>query len=163
MNIYLMKKPKRLNAVSITLGLIGLAIAYVIWFLVPAFWPVFQLTGIMKGACNAAYREFNDEKVINQMLRDAQRTHLKISKDNFRLTRVPYEPEELSALTHDENAANMFRARGKECVLELIYQDDYEWPLIGKKTNFTFERTVRTDMATLKWEKGCTCVTTSHR
>jgi hypothetical protein len=160
-NIYLMKKPKRINSVSITLGLIGLALAYVGWFMVPAFWPIFQLTGIMRGACNHAYKEPSDEKVMNFLLREAQRTKLKLSKDNFRLTRIAYTDEELNALP-SAHAQELSRKRGKECVIELIYQDKYAWPLIGQTTEFTFERAVRQELDPVKWEKGCTCVTTSQ-
>jgi hypothetical protein len=163
-NIYAMKKPKRLNAVSVTLAGIVLVLAYVIWFLVPAFWPIFQLTGIMRGACNDAYRVLDDEKVMEKMLRDAKRTKLRLSLDNFRLTRIPYTEEEMAALTKDNpTARDLLQKRGKECVIELRYQDQYEWPLIGQTTAFTFEREVRAPLETIKWEKSCTCVTTSPR
>lgn len=159
-----MKKPKRLNAVSLTLMGLVVVFAYVIWFLVPAFWPIFQLTGIMKGACNEAYRESDDRKVMAKLLMEAKRTRLPLTEDNFRLTRVPYTDDEIATLSNGEQGMiDMLQRRGKECVLELYYEDDYEWPLIGKTKHFTFEREVRTPLEVVKWEKACTCVTTSRR
>src|SRR5688500_16366092 len=117
-----MKKPKRLNTVSVTLLLLGAVLAYVIWFLVPAFWPIFQLTGIMRGACNNAYREYDDKKVISVLLRDARRTKLRVTEDNFRLTRLPYTEEELAVLSKGQQTGmDLLRRRGKECVLEMRY------------------------------------------
>jgi hypothetical protein len=156
-----MKKPKRLNSVSITLGIIAIFVGYFCWFLVPAFWPVFQLTGIMRGACNNAYRELNDEKVMDTLLKDSRRTKLRLSKDNFRFTREPYTDEELNAMATDY-ARGLSTKRGKECVIEMYYQDNFAWPLIGQTTEMTFEREVRVPLDPVKWEKGCTCVTTSQ-
>ena len=164
MNIYAMKKPKRINSVSVTLALIGAVLAYTIWFLVPAFWPIFQLTGIMRGACNDAYRQHDDKKVMQKLLLDARRTKLRVTEDNFRLTRIKYSDDELQVLAKgDAVMADGYQKRGKECVLEMRYQDNYTWPLIGQTTRLEFEREVRTPLETVKYEKACTCVTTSRR
>jgi hypothetical protein len=160
-NIYLMKKPKRVNAVSVTITIIALIIAYTGWFLVPAFWPIFQVTGMMRGACNDAYKIYDDEKVMAKLMKEVPRAKLRMTKENFRLTRVPYTEEELDAAVKDkgEKVREFYQKRGKTCVLEMIYKDSYEWPLIGKTTDFTFERKVETELEQVQWEKSCTCVT----
>lgn len=164
MNIYMMKKPKKINSVSVTLALIGLVLAYAGWFLVPAFWPIFQLTGVMRSTCNTAYRELNDEKVMAELLKQAKRTGLKLTKDNFRFTREPYTVEELEAARQKHSGSEeLLQKRGKACVLEMRYVDDYTWPLIGKTTTIPFEREVRVDLKTVEWEKQCTCVTVPSR
>ena len=162
--IYEIKKPRRINSFSVTIFLMAAAIGYLGYFFIPVWWPVFQLTGIMRGACNNAYREYDDKKVISVLLRDASRTKLRVTEDNFRLTRLPYTEEELAVLSKGQQTGmDLLRRRGKECVLEMRYQDDYKWPLIGTTTHLEFEREVRASLETIKWEKGCTCVTTSHR
>ena len=161
MNVYLMKKPKKLNAVSVTLGVMALVFAYACWFLVPMFWPIFQLTGMMRGACNDAYRQPNDERVLKKLLSDSVRTKLKLTKENFRLTRVPYSADELQKQER-ASVREMMQKRGKTCVIEMHYEDDYAFPLIGKSTHMVFDRTVEVDLEQVKWEKGCTCVTPSR-
>lgn len=140
MNIYAMKKPKRINSVSITVTLIVLVVGYLLWFLVPVYWPSFQMGGIMRGICNDAYRELDNKKLLDKLVESSRRTGLKITKENFRLTRVPYTPQELVALK--QKSDGYWARRGKECVLEFYYEDAYPWPLIDKKTTFVFDKTI---------------------
>ena len=60
------------------------------------------------------------------------------------------------------HAKDLSTKRGKACVIELYYVDNFSWPLIGQTTELTFERDVRVPLDPVKWEKGCTCVTTSQ-
>ena len=163
MNIFLQKKPKRINVVSVTLTTILVVGGYFLWFWVPAFWPIFQLSGIMRGACNDAYRQTDDAKVVQKLLADAKRTRLKLSEDNFRFYRVPYTDEELEKLPGGR-ASDVWARKGKICVIEMHYEDDYRLPLIDKTHHQVFERTVEVKMTPVTWEKQdwslpeCRCV-----
>ncbi len=157
MNIYMIKKPKRINSVSVSLTLILATLGYLGWFYVPVRWPIFQLKGIMRATCNDAYREYNNEKLMKRLLSDARRTGLNLSPANFRLTRIPFTHEEMIA--QKMKPGDLTASRGKECILEMHYEDDYEWPLIGKTTRIVFEDKVSAPLEYIKWEKQCTCVT----
>ena len=163
MSVYLQKNPKRVNFVSVTLTLSVLVVGYLLWFWIPTYWPVFQLTGLMRGACNDAYRLLDNEKVIEKLLVNARRTRLRLSKDNFRMSRTRYTDDELRTLPGGMKT-DMWALKGKTCVIEMHYEDDYEWPLIGKTQRLVFERTVEEDLTPVIWEKSdyslpdCRCV-----
>lgn len=157
MNIYLAKKPKRINSVSISVAIVLVIIGYIVWFVVPAWWPVFQLTGIMHGICNDAYRVHDDRVLMERLLEQGRRTGLDLSEDNFRLTRVPYAEEVIGA-EENPNVRKLMRQRGKECVLEMHYEDDFAWPLIGKTTHISFDREVTKSLKQVEYQKQCTCV-----
>lgn len=168
MNIYLMKKPKRINSVSVSLAILGLILLYVCWFLVPAFWPIFQLTGIMRGACNDAYKQLDNEVVMQTLLKNARRTGLQLSKENFQLSREQYTPEDLKQFGNQKPEFITFvQKRGKACVLKMRYQDNYTWPLVGETTQLTFEREVRVDLKPIQYKKtgpfDCTCAKVPNR
>lgn len=159
MSIYEMKKPKRINSVSISL-FIGLAlVVYLGYAFIPIYWPIFQLGGMMKTACNEAYRQMDNDLVIEGLVKNAKRTGLPLSKDNFRLTRIHYADEELMRVQDNPTLQDMMRKRGKECVVEMRYQGTYTLPF----TNFTFTKEwsdeKRSPLELIKWEKQCTCVT----
>lgn len=167
MNIYLMKKPKRFNAVSVTIGIIAIVGGYLAWFAIPAYWPIFQLTGIMRTACSEAYREFDDRKVVEKMLKNARRTRLKLTKENFDFQRVKFTPDELLEFTRGkpDSVRQTLDRRGYACKIALYYEDDYPWPLIGKTARLTFTPQIEGTLETVTWEKSkfqtgnCTCVT----
>lgn len=158
MNIYLMKKPKRVNSVSVTLFVMAAVTAYLGWALIPIYWPVFQLTGIMRGVCNAAYREKNNDLLIEQVVKEGRRTGLRLSKENFSFERIPYSEEEL--LSAPEGLRFLLGERGKFCVLSFHYEDNYVLPLIERNQRFVFDRTIKTELEQVSWSKedNCTCV-----
>jgi len=158
LNIYLMKKPKRINSVSVTLFVMAALILYLGWALIPIYWPVFQLTGIMRGVCNAAYRERDNDLLIGQVVKEGRRTGLRLSKENFLLERVPYTEEEL--LAAPEGPRRLMSERGKLCVLTFHYEDNYVLPLIERNQRFVFDRTIETKLEQVSWSKedNCTCV-----
>lgn len=160
MSIYAMKKPKRINAVSVSFFFLALIVGYIGWAAVEIYWPVFQLSGIMRGACNDAYKIHDDEKVMAKLLKDARRTGLPLSNDNFRFTRVPHSDEELITKSKGNAAIrrNMIR-RGKTCVIEMRYEDDFKLPLLDKRLHIPFSREVEGPLELVKYEKMCTCVT----
>ncbi len=149
MNIYAMKKPKRINAVSVTVTIIVLIIAYLLWFAIPVWWPSFQMGGIMQTGCNEAYRILDDEELVKKLVQNAKRTGLRITADNFRFTRVKFTPDELTA--RKQKSDGYQAQRGKLCVIEFYYEDDYKWPLIGKTTHIVFEKKVEGDLTQVEW------------
>lgn len=158
MNIYLMKKPKRINSVSVTLFLLMVAGAYLGWTFVPVYWPVFQMTGIMRGVCNTAYRERNDDKLLDILVKEGRRTRLRLSKENFAVERVPYTEEEL--LAAPEGPRKVMADRGKTCVISFHYEDEYTWPILEKRAPLIIDRTIETPLEQVSWKKddNCTCV-----
>lgn len=160
MNIYAMKKPKRINSVSITFFILAVVVGYAGWALIPIYWPVFQLSGIMRGICYDAYRNHDNEKLMDKLLKEGRRTGLKLSEDNFRLTRLPYSEEELVALTGGVmEKRGLYLKRGKTCRLEMHYEDDFTLPVIDKSVHLSFDKTVESTLEQIKYDKTCTCVT----
>jgi hypothetical protein len=143
-SIYAAKKPKRINAVSVTVFLVLLVVGYAAYALIPIYWPVFQLKGVLRSACNEAYRKVDDEEVMKYIMTQSRRTGLKLTKDNFRFRREPYPADELSALTQgkDPNYAEYVRKRGKTCVIDYYYRDEYTLPVVGTKLTLTFQDSV---------------------
>ncbi len=157
MNIYLMKKPKRINSVSVSMFLGLLLFVYLLYWWIPILWPIFQMTGIMKNACGEAYRNVDDRVVMEKLLTDAQRTKLKISENNFRFRRIKYSRDELASMNIEEDT--FVANRGKHCEIAFHYEDDYPVPFIGLETRLVFERTIDAPLVPVKYEKLCTCVT----
>ena len=160
MNIYMMKKPKRINSVSVTMAIGILVIVYLVYWWGPILWPLFRMTGIMKAACNDAYRITDNEAVMKKLVADAQRTGLRITKDNFRFRRLPYTAADLKALNPNGDADMSYtEKRGKHCEIDFRYSDDFPIPFTGKTMRFTFDRTVDQSLELVKYDKICTCVT----
>ncbi|NJK88967.1 MAG: DUF615 domain-containing protein [Myxococcales bacterium] len=158
MNIYAPKKPKALNSVSVTLMLIALAFGYFCWAFIPIYWPIFQLKGIVRGACNDAYREMDDTLVVQKLVTASGRTGLRLTKDNFRMERVPYSPPEIEeAVGHikdfETRARQMkyLRERGKLCIIEYYYRADYSLPLVGVSLPLTFNDRLEGSLETVTW------------
>ena len=156
MNIYAIKKPNRINSVTVTLAVGGLLIGYLLYWWLPIFWPIFRMTGIMKSACSEAYRNPNDEAVMEKLIADASRTGLRIDERNFRYRRIPFTRAERQASQITEES--FVNRRGKECEIAFHYEDDYPLPLIGKTTRLVFERTITQTLEHTQYDKLCTCV-----
>ncbi|MEM7676978.1 MAG: hypothetical protein AAF449_13320 [Myxococcota bacterium] len=156
MNIYAPKKPKKINSVSVTMFFGTIILGYLLYWWVPILWPIFQMTGIMRTACNEAYRQIDDTKVMNKLLSEAQRTGLPVSEDNFRFRRIPYEPQELEQFV---NKTGYIERRGKTCEIDFRYIGTYSIPFTGKTMQLQFDRTVDAPLTPVKYDKLCTCVT----
>lgn len=156
MSIYEIKKPKRINSVSVTFFFVALVVAYTCWAIIPMFWPVFQLTGIMRGACNDAYRTSDNEVIIKKLIKDSSRTGLRLSPNNFRMSREPYSKEELKGKSEDTKIR--FQKRGKVCVIEMHYEDDFTLPLLNKTVHVPFDRTVTAPLELVDYGPGCSCI-----
>jgi hypothetical protein len=156
-NIYAMKKPRRVNAVSVSLVGMALVIGYLGYAFIPIFWPIFQLQGILRGACNEAYRVHDDEKVMRYVVREAQRTGLPLSKDNFRIRRERYPEDELVALLKDvrsqdrASARELYQSRGKTCVIEYRYAANHQLPILGIDFPWTHQGAVRGTLETVQF------------
>lgn len=145
MGIYEIKKPRKINSFSVTLFLIVTIGGYLLYWYIPIWWPIFQMQGIMNGICNDAYREIDNEKLMAKLLKESQRTHLRVTKENFKLERVPYMPNELPNLT--EYAA----ARGKFCKLSFSYAAESELPFIGKRVQHEWHKSAEVDLKIVKY------------
>jgi len=153
-NIYAPKKPKLINSVSVTVTLFLLVLGYFLWAFVPIYWPVFQLKGIIRAACNHAYRELDDDAVIAKLVKDSRRTGLDLTEENFRMRRIPMTEEEIRQEAGDDATNNRWaylRKRGKECVIEYYYRDRYELPLVGQSFQLTFHDDVHGSLETVTW------------
>lgn len=149
------KKPSAFNVVNILIVLVlGTGIYVGAWYL-PHWYPVWKLTGIMHGVGNDAYRETNDEKLMERLLKESVRTGLRLSKENFTIERVPYTPEEieeaLAGKANSDHARKTFDKRGRRIFIYFENTVDAKWPFMEKYTPLTFTRTVETDLAIIKW------------
>jgi hypothetical protein len=149
--IYEIKKPKKINAFSVSIFLVAATVVYLLYVFIPAWWPVFQETGIMKGVCNDAYRQYADEILIQKLLKESVRTKLGLTKDNFVLERVQYTEEEMSTMGLTEDQKILYRKRGKECRLTLNYTSTLLFPGISKTMPLTWSRTISTDLAVVQY------------
>lgn len=158
MNIYAPKKPSKINSVSVTIVLFFLVFGYFLWAFVPIYWPIFQLKGIARAACNDAYRQLDDKLVLEKLVKDSRRTGLVLTKDNFRMRREPYERDEIEKeVSHVEDPvrrrerADFLRQRGKACVIEYYYRGNYRLPLVAQSIQLTFNDEVRGSLETVTW------------
>ena len=144
MNIYAMKRPRRMNAVSAGLTILLLAAVYAGWALLPVLWPLWQISGMMRTACAQAYRTTDNGEVIAYLMKEVQRSPLAVNEDNFRLERKPYAEDELLNLAPD--ARRKRRAQGRTCVLRFRYVDRYRLPILGTMYRMPYEASVRLDL-----------------
>ncbi len=161
MNIYLHRKPKRINSFSVTVTLLSLTTGYLGWAFLPAWWPIFQMNGIMRAACNAAYRSIDDKEIMDGLLAESQRTGLGLTRDSFEFERIPFTDDEVIELREKGIANDRMIQRGSTCVLRLYHEGEIEWPLVGTTTDITWEREVRGSLENVDWAKehqDCTCV-----
>lgn len=139
-----MKKPKRINSVSVSLFVLFVLFVYVVWAIVPAMWPLWQMSGMMRTACAVAYREPTEDAVLDALLKEARRSSLEVTKENFIFERVPYSDDELLKVAEAVRPKRL--AVGKECRIRFRYVDDYALPLIGTTVRFPYESTVVFDL-----------------
>ena len=149
--IYEMKKPSRFNAFSVSLVLVAIALAYFLYFFIPVWWPVFQLTGIMKGICNDAYHTHDDRKLMEKLLKESKRTNLRLTEDNFLLERDQYTADELNAATPSDSGRILLQKRGKVCRISLGYVSQAKLPFTQKVIEIPWNRTIETDLAVIKY------------
>ena len=152
MNIYAMKKPKRINAVSVSLFVFAVLFVYGVWALVPTFWPLWQMSGIMRSGCARAYQSDDNEWVMKQVLKDSRRTGLTVTKNNFRLARVPYDDAELEGKT--KAMQDLMVKYGRECVLRFRYVDTYQLPLIGVEYRLPYESKITVNLRRNEGDKN---------
>lgn len=149
------KKPSAFNIVNILIVLGLGTVGYLGWWYLPHWYPVWQLSGIMRGAANDAYREFNNDKLLQKLLKDSQRTGLKLTAENFTIERTGYTNEEMQAAVEgkelSDHARMLFEQRGKTITIYFENTVTAKWPLQDKSRPLTFRRTVSMDLATIKW------------
>jgi len=161
MGVYDPKKPKAMNAVSVTGALVVLVLGYLAYVLVPPYWQIFQLQGILKSACNEAYQQWSDEKVMDYLMRQVPRTRLPLSKDNFRFTRIPYTAEErreeFGERANDPQIVQLAETRGATCVMEYRYARTIHFPLIEQELPVVHQGEVRASLKTVRYDQPFQC------
>lgn len=140
-----MKQPKRINSVSVGLAVVGLVVGYLAWAFLPVFWPLWRVAGMTRTACAEAYNSTDDEKILTNLVRASRRSGLRLTKENFRLERVPYSDEELAKLP--EGRQEKAYEVGKTCIARFRYVSDYPLPLIGTRITIPYESAVEADLA----------------
>lgn len=149
------KKPSAFNVVNVILVLVLGTVGYLGWFYVPHWWPVWQLTGIMRGVGNDAYREYNNDKLLEKLLKESKRTGLKLTAQNFTIERRAYTPEEMAEALKGTNMSDaarlLFEQRGKAITLYFEYNVNARWPLRETSRPLTFRRTVTVDLSIIQW------------
>jgi hypothetical protein len=146
--IYEIKKPKKINSFSVTIFLIVTIGGYLGYWYIPIWWPIFQVSGIMSGICNDAYREMNNEKLVDKLMKETKRTGLALTKENFTFERIPYLPQEMP---NDAASRDTLGRRGKACRLTFNYGKRYELPFIGKSVPLSWTKQVYTDLGVIKY------------
>ena len=161
MGVYDPKKPKVINAVSVTGALALLVVGYLAYVLVPPYWQIFQLQGILKSACNEAYREWNDEKVVDYLMRQVPRTGLPLSKDNFRFNRIPYTAEErveeFGERANDPQIIQLTEDRGATCVFAYRYARSIHFPIIDQDLPVVHQGEVSASLKTVRYDQPLQC------
>jgi hypothetical protein len=152
--IYEIKQPKKINSVSVSVYLSLAAVLYVGAWWIPVWWPVFTLHGVMRGICNDAYNDWDDDRLMKKLLREARlRSELSgLNEDQFKMWRDKYTDQELSSLRVTSNAAiTNFQKRGKTCHITWEKDIKTEFPLVDKTKTIHFRREVETDLSTVKY------------
>lgn len=144
------KLPKKWNAVSVSLVLGLIAGAYLGWFYLPHWYPTFRLTTMMKGACNKAYRIYNNDAVLNELVAEAQSLNFNIEKGDFEVERVEWAGEEIMAEEKD-TLRDMMRKRGKSFRISFHKEIEAKWPLMDKWTVLVFDNEVETSLEKVTW------------
>lgn len=147
MSVYDPKQPKFFNTLNIFLMLAGLTLGYLGWWFLPHWWPVFQLSGIMKSACYDAYHQTDDSVLLNKLVKDSQRTGLQLQAENFQIIREKYTPEEVMA----GKLSEIQLKRGKSITIKMGYVARAQWPLTDRYKNITFRREQSTDLKQITW------------
>lgn len=136
-----MKKPKRVNSVSVGLALIAVVLGYAGYAFLPVMWPLWRITGIMRSTCSQGYSNtLDDRALLERMVRETRRTGLRLTLDNFRFERIPYDEETLLRMSERKRALAMKRGRG--CRLRFRYASDYALPIVDVPYHLPYEATV---------------------
>jgi hypothetical protein len=147
MSIYAPKKPKKINAVSVTVTLVLAVIGYLGWFYLPHWFSVWSASGRMIGVGRDAYREFDDQKIMDKLVREVRAAGLRVGPENFELIREKYTPEELQTLTQGgKGSSHVWERRGKTFTVKLAYQVQAKWPLMEKVTPLVFRAERKVDL-----------------
>lgn len=161
MSIYAMKKPKRINSVSVTVAIVLLIGGYFAYAFVPKYWPFFQMKGVLRGFCNKAYRDYQDDKkLVDELVKDTRRIKLSLSADNFEFEREPFDQEDFTGVS--QARMEQMQQRGKTCVVRFYYEDEITLPIIDKPFTRSWESEVRVPLKNDGPLKGpfedCSCV-----
>jgi hypothetical protein len=151
MSIYAPKKPSKFNRLNFSILAVCLVLGYFGWWYLPAFYQVWTVTGAMAAECNAAYRNLDDKKLVENLVSAARRVGLnRVGPDNFAIQRDPPSEAQLQAATN-ERGREMLNARGSAITIAFAVTLDLPWPLIGGSVQMDFERVRTAEMTALKY------------
>jgi hypothetical protein len=132
-------KPRRLNSVSITLILIGLAFAYFMWIFFPAYLDAWTVDHTLREAASKVYRANRlSEPDRTQTLNDIVNTARSDLKKRVGIT----DPDLTVSLEILENDASMTAE----------YKVIISHPVTTKRTTLHFKRTEHADIKAVKWD-----------
>lgn len=136
MNVYAMKKQRKINSVSVSMALILFLMGYLAYAIVPVWFPMFRMSGVMRGVCNEAYKNFDDEELTKKVLTGARIAGLRLTREEVRFVRVPYDPEVLAM--EAPNWREVLSKRGARCqvVFETVAQ--IHFPIIEKVVDWPY-------------------------
>ncbi len=151
MSIYAPKKPSKFNRLNFSIAAVFLVLVYFGAWCGPAFYQVWTVTGSMAAECNAAYRELDDQKLVERLVAAARRVGLRtVGPDNFAVQREPPTEAQLAAASSDKGR-ELMNKRGSAITIAFAVTLDLPWPLIGGSVQMDFERVRTAEMTALKY------------
>jgi hypothetical protein len=152
LSLYAPKKPKKINAVSVTLTLLLGTLGYLGWWYLPHWFVAWQMSNAALNVGRKGYRETDDNKLLDALLKEAQRIGMKgVSKENFSIWREPYPDYDPELQGKRPEAIEVFQKRGKFIHVSYAWTVNAQWPLLDDSTPLTFEKERIVDLATIKW------------
>ena len=152
MGVYDAKKPSAFNALNASILVVFLILAYFGTWYLPHWYKVWAVKGVMQGVATDGYREYDDEKLMVELLRGARRLDLKVTEKNFVIKRVPYTAAEVNAVVAKNGNPYFMSRRGKFVKIAFATIIRADWPLLeGKYVDLEFHRQVEVDMAVITW------------
>jgi len=150
--VYDAKKPSVFNGLNASILVVFLLLAYFGTWYLPHWYKVWALKGSMQGVATEAYREYDDEKLMKMLLKEARRHELRVTEKNFVIKRVPYTPDEINKVVNANGNTYFMTRRGKFVKIAFATIIRADWPLLeGKYVDLEFQRQVEVDMKAVSW------------
>lgn len=144
-----LRQPRKLNIVSLSLMLALVAGGLYAAYFVPHWMAVRSVVHTMHRTCNEMYQEKNHERLMERLMAGAKEAGVLANSETFTVERVPYPPEELSAM--EGPMRDQAVTRGKRCLITFDYTADAKIPLLGKKRPIRFHRAVDKTLETVRY------------
>jgi hypothetical protein len=143
------KTPSAANSFNLFLAL-GVAIfGYAACIFVPYYWPLLQLRGMVHATSNAGYKEYNNDKLLQELMRKSATVDLEIELEDFAIEREPMGWDELQKMPAAVRA--YARQRGQSITVSFHQSVDAKWPFIDKWTPLELTLSKTTDLSPVEW------------